>query len=72
MRAKNEVTYHLQNFVHMAERQFEKKVCVVRSDNGTEFMCLNPFFASQGILHQTFCVGTPHQNGRVERKYHHI
>ena len=45
---------------------------IVRSDNGTEFMCLKKYFAEHGILHQTSCVGTPQQNGRVERKHRHI
>ena len=45
---------------------------VVRSDNGTEFMCLSSYFRQHGIVHQTSCVGTPQQKGRVERKHRHI
>lgn len=44
----------------------------MRSDNGTEFMCLARFFRENGILHQTSCVATPQQNERVERKHRHI
>ncbi|XP_010412651.1 PREDICTED: uncharacterized protein LOC104698984 [Camelina sativa] len=54
------------------ERQFGKTVKTVRSDNGTEFMCLASYFRENGIIHQTSCVGTPQQNGRVERKHLHI
>lgn len=39
---------------------------------GTEFTCLKSYFATQEILHQTSCVATPQQNGRVERKNRHI
>ncbi|XP_019085423.1 PREDICTED: uncharacterized protein LOC109126372 [Camelina sativa] len=46
-----------------------KTVC---SDNGTAFMCLSSYFQQQGIVHQTSYVGTPQQNGRVERKHRHI
>ncbi|KAL1226003.1 Retrovirus-related Pol polyprotein from transposon RE2 [Cardamine amara subsp. amara] len=56
----------------MAFRQSGNHVRMVRSDNGTEFMCIKSFFASEGIVHQTLCVGTPQQNGRVERKHIHI
>ncbi|XP_074291172.1 uncharacterized protein LOC141617945 [Silene latifolia] len=62
----------LKNFVAMVRRQFSTDVKVIRTDNGTEFTCLKSFFAEQGIMHQTTCVGTSQQNGRVERKHRHI
>lgn len=62
----------LQNFCAYTERQFNKPVKVVRSDNGSEFMCLSSYFNEKGIIHQTSCVATPQQNGRVERKHRHI
>lgn len=72
MLAKSEVASLLQKFIAMASRQFNKQVKTVRSDNGTEFMCLKSYFADNGIFHQTSCVYTPQQNGRVERKHRHI
>jgi len=33
---------------------------------------LSSFYASHGIIHQKSCDGKPQQNGRVERKHHHI
>ena len=56
----------------MAFKQFNKEVKIVRSDNGTEFTCLATYFRENGILHQTSCVATHKQNGRVERKHCHI
>ncbi|KAG7551787.1 Reverse transcriptase RNA-dependent DNA polymerase [Arabidopsis thaliana x Arabidopsis arenosa] len=69
---KSEVRRVLQNFCAYAEKQFSKSVRMVRSDNGTEFMCLSQYFKDNGIVHQTSCVDTPQQNGRVERKHRHI
>ncbi|XP_013632843.1 PREDICTED: uncharacterized mitochondrial protein AtMg00810-like [Brassica oleracea var. oleracea] len=62
----------MQRFYAYAERQFKLPLQKVRSDNGTEFMCLREFFQEKGIVHQTSCVDTPQQNGRVERKHRHI
>lgn len=62
---------HCKDFCAMVECQFKKRVQVVRS-NGTEFMCLKPYFAAQGIPHQISYVRTPQQNERVERKHRHI
>lgn len=56
----------------MTTRQFEKQVRIVKSYNGSEFLCLSEFFKQQGILHEMSCIRTPQQNGRVERKHRHI
>ena len=44
MLEKSEVRTILTNFCSMASTQFSKTVKTVRSDNGTEFMCLRRFF----------------------------
>ena len=69
---KKEVTRTLINFFAMVERQYNIRVKIVRSDNGTEFTCKKGYFLEQGIMFQTSCTGTPQQNGRVERKHRHI
>lgn len=72
MLEKSEVSNLLQNFCTMAAKQFGHDVKVVRTDNGSKFMVLKSFFQKNGIQHQTSCVDTPQQNGRVERKHRHI
>ena len=56
----------------MVKCQFHTKVQKFRSDNGTEFMCMQSYFREKSIAHETSCVGTPEQNGRAERKHRHI
>nr|GFA03221.1 uncharacterized mitochondrial protein AtMg00810-like [Tanacetum cinerariifolium] len=43
---------------------------IVRTDKGTEFLnkTLHPYFAYEGINHQTSVARTPEQNGVVERR----
>jgi hypothetical protein len=55
----------------MIETQYNSKVKIVRSDNGAEFN-IPQFYSSKGIIHQTTCVESPEQNGRVERKHQDI
>ena len=69
---KSEVKRVLLQFLTYTEKQFNKSVKMVRSDNGTEFMALTSYFREHGIVHQTSYVATPQQNGRVERKHRHI
>ena len=69
---KSEVGNTLKNFCTMVVNQFNRKVKIVRSDNGTEFRVLKGYFVEQGMIHQTSMVDTPQQNGRVERKHRHI
>ncbi|CAA7053596.1 unnamed protein product [Microthlaspi erraticum] len=69
---KSQVGITLKNFLALVSRQFDKRIKILRSDNGTEFTCLTSGLREQGIIHQTLCLGTPQQNGRVERKHRHI
>ncbi|XP_019241225.1 PREDICTED: uncharacterized protein LOC109221215 [Nicotiana attenuata] len=72
---KSNVFSVLKYFLSMVERQFNAKVKIIRSDNDLELgkaTAASLFLESQGILHQTSCVGTPQQNGIVERKHRHL
>jgi len=33
---------------------------------------MNKFYSDQGIIHQTSCINTLQQNGRIKRKHHHV
>lgn len=74
LKDKSETGNILVTFHNMVRTQFNKKIKRVRSDNGTEFVnsTLRAFFQQEGITHETSCVATPQQNGRVERKHRHI
>lgn len=72
IRNKTEVESTLLNFIALIKRQFDRLIKVVRSDNGTEFNHLQDYFVRNGIIFESSCVGTPQQNGRVERKHQHI
>ena len=71
LKNKSEASCQVKSFVSMIERQFERKIKMIRSDNGPEFM-LREFYDQKGIIHQRSCVYTPQQNGRVERRHQHI
>jgi transposase InsO family protein len=70
MRHKDEVFSCFQNFHALVKNQFKVQVQVIRTDNGTEYVnnTFGAFLSDQGILHQTSCPDTPHQNGVAERK----
>nr|KYP72108.1 Retrovirus-related Pol polyprotein from transposon TNT 1-94 [Cajanus cajan] len=71
MCSKAETQSTLKNFILHVERQFNAKVKMVRSDNGSEFI-MQRFYEETGIIHQTSCIETPQQNGIVERKHQHL
>nr|KYP54541.1 Retrovirus-related Pol polyprotein from transposon TNT 1-94 [Cajanus cajan] len=58
MRSKAETQSTLKNFILHVERQFNVKVKMVRSDNGSEFI-MQRFYDETGIIHQTSCIETP-------------
>ena len=74
MSEKSEVCMLFQNFYKMVETQFQTKIRILHTDNGTEYIneVLGQFLKEKGILHQTTCVNTPQQNGIAERKNKHL
>ncbi|GJW06676.1 putative RNA-directed DNA polymerase [Tanacetum coccineum] len=74
LKTKDEVFQMFVSFNTLVLTQFDKKVKIVRSDNGTEFTNhkMSEFFNEMGILHQTTCAYTPQQNGIAERKHRHL
>ncbi|GKB53596.1 ribonuclease H-like domain-containing protein [Tanacetum coccineum] len=61
-------------FVNLIANQFLKRIKVIRSDNGTEFINnkMEKILKEKGIIHQTSCAYTPQQNGIAERKHRHL
>ncbi|GJV26785.1 ribonuclease H-like domain-containing protein [Tanacetum coccineum] len=74
IKSKDEVSPFITVFYNLIENQFNKKIKVFRSDNGTEFVnqYVNKFCADKGVIHQTCCAYTPQQNGIAERKHRHL
>lgn len=65
----------LKAFIALVQTQFSTKVQSVSSDNALELGSSNlatQCFRDQGIIHQTSCSHTPHQNGVVERKHKYL
>ena len=71
MHTKTETHKNITDFIAYIETQFNSKVKIIRTNNGSEFF-MHDFFALKGIIHQTTCVETPKQNGIVERKHQHL
>ena len=69
MKLKSEVTDHFKVFLKMVEKQSNKKLKIMRTDNGGEYVNrhLMEFLQDNGIQHQTTIPGTPQQNGAAER-----
>ena len=58
----------------MVETQFSKRIKIFRFDNSLEYTqyAFQTVLHSYGTVHQLTCPGTSQQNGRAERKLHHI
>ena len=64
----------LKAFVAITKNQYGKGIKILRSDHGSEFTSslMLQYYAENGIIHQTSCVGTPQQNGGVGCKHRHV
>lgn len=69
MKKKSEAFEVFENFAATVEKQSDRQIKVVRSDNGKEFVNakFQEYFAKKGIVHQTTVPYTPQQNGVAER-----
>lgn len=69
LKSKKEVVNKFIEFKMWAENQFDRKIKVFRTDNGTEFcqQQIEKVCVANGIHHQRTVVYTPQQNGVAER-----
>ncbi|GJZ79174.1 putative ribonuclease H-like domain-containing protein [Tanacetum coccineum] len=67
---KDETSGILKTFITKIENQLDRKVKVIRCDNGTEFKnsVMNQFCKMKGIKREFSVARTPQQNGVVERR----
>jgi len=71
MKNKGETRSLLHSFVAYVKTQFDKRIKIIRTNNGSEFNH-KVFYDSHDIIHQTSCIETPQQNSVVQRKHQHI
>ncbi|GJT03852.1 putative ribonuclease H-like domain-containing protein [Tanacetum coccineum] len=67
---KDETSEILKNFIKEIENLVDKKVKIIRSDNGTEFKnkVMDDFCKEKGIKREYSIARTPQQNGVAERR----
>ena len=70
LRTKDETSEILKSYITGIENQIDKKVKVIRCDNGTEFKnrVMDVFCKEKGIKREYSVARTPQQNGVAERK----
>jgi len=66
---KSEVFETFVKWKVMVEKQYERKVKIIRTDNGGEYTSneFESFLSNEGIVHQKTIPKTPEQNGVAER-----
>ena len=67
---KSEDKKLFKDFYIMVENQFQRKICILYSNNGSKYLneLLGNFLKEKGIQHQSKCRDTPQQNGIAKRK----
>ena len=70
LKKKDEAFKWFRTFKALVENQTEKRIKVLRTDNGTEYESneFNDFCIEAGIKRETTTAYTPEQNGVAERK----
>ncbi|GJU89047.1 putative ribonuclease H-like domain-containing protein [Tanacetum coccineum] len=70
LRSKDETSEILKNFIKEIENLVDKKVKIIRNDNGTEYKnhVMDEFCREKGIKREYSVARTPQQNSVAERK----
>ncbi|KMQ87943.1 retrovirus-related pol polyprotein from transposon tnt 1-94 [Lasius niger] len=70
LKSKSDVSQALQNFVIMMENQTGRKIKIIQSDNGKEFVnaTIDEFLKKRGIIRRLTVPYCPQQNGVAERR----
>ena len=74
MKHRSELLQVYSNFAKMVKTQFSKHSKIFWFDNALEYTqyAFQAVLHSYGTVHHLTCPGTSQQNGRAERKFHHI
>lgn len=74
LKSRTEVLHMFKSFHKTVDVQFEKKIKVLRSDNGGEYVSqeFHMYLNDSGIEFQTSCAYTLEQDGVAERKNRHL
>jgi len=72
MKKKSEVEDCFYQFQRLVERQYDRKIKAIQSDNAKEFLELSTYLRENGIVHRLSCPHTHPQMGKVERRHRHI
>ena len=74
MKHRSKLLQVYSNFAKMVETKFSQPIKIFRSDNALEYTqyAFQAVLHSYGTIHHLTCPGTSQQNGRAERKLHHI
>ena len=74
LKEKSKAKEIFKNFNVMINTQFQTKIQIFRTNNGTEYFnsILGPYLREHCIIHQSSCIATTQQNGISERKDRHL
>lgn len=68
LKQKSDVPQTFIHFYNLVQTQYQTQIKILRTDNGSEYTPLRPFFQDKGLVSQTSCPHSPQQNGVAERK----
>jgi hypothetical protein len=66
LKYKSEVFQKFQDFQHLVERAFNRKIIAMQTDWGGEYENLNQLFTKMGISHHVSCPHAHQQSGSAE------